>query len=176
MEQNSMELEALLQQRYSCRSFDPKRTVETEKIEALMAAATLAPSACNMQPYCFEVVQGPKMNQLNQMRNWYLAPALIFGCYTDKGSHWVRACDHQDFRLFDLGLSMMALALKATELGLDSCFIGSFDGSRVKEILGLQGEQPQIALAVGYAAPGTVPGDMHFTRKQGDDLFHLHLD
>ncbi len=44
--------------RQSCRSYDPCRVVEKEKIDAILAAARLAPSACNGQPYHFTVCRG----------------------------------------------------------------------------------------------------------------------
>ena len=44
--------------RQSCRSYDPSRAVEKEKIEAVLNAARLSPSACNGQPYHFTVCRG----------------------------------------------------------------------------------------------------------------------
>ena len=44
--------------RQSCRSYDPCRVVEKEKIEAVLEAARLSPSACNGQPYHFTVCRG----------------------------------------------------------------------------------------------------------------------
>ena len=44
--------------RQSCRSYDTERPVEQEKLDAVLEAARLAPSACNAQPYHFTVCRG----------------------------------------------------------------------------------------------------------------------
>ena len=53
-----MNFTEIAQQRQSCRSYDPTRTVEEEKLSAILAAARLAPSACNGQPYHITVCKG----------------------------------------------------------------------------------------------------------------------
>ena len=44
--------------RQSCRGYDETRPVEQEKLDAILEAARLAPSACNGQPYKFTVCRG----------------------------------------------------------------------------------------------------------------------
>ena len=59
-----MDFEGLTQARYSCRKYDPDRGVETEKIDRILEAARLAPSACNGQPYHLTVCQGESARAL----------------------------------------------------------------------------------------------------------------
>ena len=49
--------------RQSCRSYDPDRPVEQEKLNAILEAARLAPSACNGQPYHLTVCRGEKAKE-----------------------------------------------------------------------------------------------------------------
>ena len=44
--------------RQSCRSYDENRQVEQEKLDAILEAVRLAPSACNGQPYHLTVCRG----------------------------------------------------------------------------------------------------------------------
>ena len=44
--------------RQSCRRYDPDRPVEQEKLDAILEAVRLAPSACNGQPYHLTVCRG----------------------------------------------------------------------------------------------------------------------
>ncbi len=165
-------LDRLLNERYSCRSFDPSRAVAPHLLELTLESATLAPSACNLQPYHFEVVTGATMTAVAALRNFYGARALIIGTFDAHNTGYVSA-QGQEFRLFDLGLALMAAALKATELGLASCFIGSLPIKELKAELKLSSE-PVIALALGYAAPDAAPSDNHFKRRRGSELYTLH--
>lgn len=53
-----MNFTEIAEQRQSCRSYDPARAVEGEKLDAILATARLAPSACNGQPYHITVCKG----------------------------------------------------------------------------------------------------------------------
>ena len=53
-----MNFTEIAQRRYSCRKYDPTREVEQEKIDAIVEAARLSPSACNGQPYHITVCKG----------------------------------------------------------------------------------------------------------------------
>ena len=53
-----MDFLKIAQTRQSCRSYDETREVEREKLDAVLEAARLAPSACNSQPYHFTVCTG----------------------------------------------------------------------------------------------------------------------
>ena len=48
----------IAENRQSCRSYDPAKAVEKEKLDAILKAAQLAPSACNGQPYKITVCTG----------------------------------------------------------------------------------------------------------------------
>ena len=169
---STLNLDRLLEERYSCRSFDHKRAVSPHFLELLLAAAAKAPSACNLQPYHFEVVTGDTLTQVARLRNFYCASALIIGAFDEQNPGYVSA-QGQEFRLFDLGLALMAAALKATELGLGSCFIGSLPVKELKSQLKLSTE-PVIALALGYPTADAVPSENHEKRRSGPDLYTIY--
>ena len=53
-----MNFTEIAQARYSCRSYEADRPVEAEKLQAILEAGRIAPSACNGQPYHFTLCQG----------------------------------------------------------------------------------------------------------------------
>lgn len=167
-----LNLDRLLEERYSCRSFDHLRTISPHYLELLLNAAAKAPSACNLQPYHFEVVTGKSLARVERLRNFYGASALIIGAFDAQNPGYVSA-QGQEFRLFDLGLALMAVALKATELGLGSCFIGSLPIKELKATLKLTTE-PIIALALGYPAADAAPRENHELRRTGAELYTWH--
>ena len=169
---STLNLDRLLEERYSCRSFDHQRAISPHYLELLLNAAAKAPSACNLQPYHFEVVTGKALSTVETLRNFYGAPALLIGCF-DPNHPGYTSPHGQDFKLFDLGLALMCAALRATELGLGSCFIGSLPVPELQATLHLEYE-PVIALALGYASPNAVPSDQHFTRRRGLDLYTVY--
>lgn len=169
---STLDFERLLQQRYSCRAFERTRPLTPHYIELIMEALTCAPSACNLQPYHFAVVTGQALSTVETLRNFYGAPALLIGCF-DPNHPGYTSPQGQDFKLFDLGLALLCAALRATELGLGSCFIGSLPVAELKAALHLEYE-PVIALALGYARPDAAPSDQHFTRRRGPELYTVY--
>lgn len=169
---STLDLERLLQRRYSCRAFERTRPLTPHYIELIMDALTYAPSACNLQPNHFEVVTGQALSTVETLRNFYGAPALLIGCF-DPNHPGYTSPHGQDFKLFDLGLALMCAALRATELGLGSCFIGSLPVTELQAALHLEYE-PVIALALGYARPDAAPSDQHFTRRRGPELYTVY--
>ncbi|MDT3662179.1 MAG: nitroreductase family protein [Anaerobiospirillum sp.] len=168
----TINLDRLLEDRYSCRSFEHKRAISLHCLELLLSAAAKAPSACNLQPYHFEVITGESLARVERLRNFYGASALIIGSFDPQNPGYVSA-QGQEFRLFDLGLALMTIALKATELGLDSCFIGSLPVKELKATLKLTTD-PVIALALGYPAADAAPSENHELRRTGAKLYTIY--
>ena len=59
-----MNFTEIAQARQSCRKYDAERAVEKEKLDAILRAARLAPSACNSQPYHLTVCTGEKAKEV----------------------------------------------------------------------------------------------------------------
>jgi nitroreductase len=153
----------ILKNRRSVRAFDP-RPIPQEHLLAICEAARWAPSACNSQTWRFVAVQDRSRIQAlcrQAMRpvvpNRWLAqaPLVIAGCsqldiISNRIGSTVTGIEY--YRI-DLGIAMEHMVLKATELGLGSCWIGWFDERQVKAILKIPRRiKVSALLAIGYAA------------------------
>jgi nitroreductase len=162
-----MKLDQILNTRRSVRSFDSK-PVNKKDITSIIEAARLSPSACNSQTWRFIFVTRREIIRKichEAMRpiipNKWLeqAPLVIVGCsQLDVIANRIGArVTGIEYYQIDLGIAMEHMVLKATELGLGTCWIGWFDEACVKTILGIP---PKIKisalLAVGY--PKEAPG------------------
>ena len=142
-----MNFREICEKRQSCRSFDPSRTVEKEKLDACLEAARLAPSAYNSQPYRMWAVTGEKAKLIADYG--YSGVGKFCGdCFTyvvfteDDYSPAAKAGSEakgMDFRSIDLGIASAYLTAEATEKGLDSCIMVSLgyrrpdDSQRIKK-------------------------------------------
>jgi nitroreductase len=146
-----------IQKRYSCRAYQQK-PLEQEKLDQLFEAARLAPSAKNTQDWRFVVVTDYQIKQqLAQTTNrpdvFGKAGAIIAAC---SNSDYVMRCG-QPIAPIDIAIALEHIALQATELGLGTCWIGSFETEKVRTILVIPDDIQIIELmSVGY--PADTPG------------------
>lgn len=145
-------LEAI-RRRYSCRAYQD-RPIEQEKLHSIFEAARLAPSAKNMQDWRFVVVTDKEVKRklaeaANNQRFLENAAAIIVAC---SSSDDVMRCG-QAIGPIDVAIALEHICLQATELGLATCWIGSFYPEKVRPILGIPADIAIIELmAVGYPA------------------------
>lgn len=161
-----MHLDDILARRQSIRSFLP-RCVDRQDILAIGEAARMAPSACNSQTWRFIAVTNPDtIRQIctEAMRpvipNRWLAeaPLVMVGCsQLDIVANRIGTrISGIEYYQIDIGIAMEHMVLKATDLGLGSCWIGWFSESRVKKILEIPNRiKVSAMLAIGY--PRKVP-------------------
>ena len=145
-------LEAI-RKRYSCRAYADK-PIEKEKLDAVLEAARLAPSAKNLQDWRFVVVTDKEQKQnvagcTNRPEIFSKAGAILAGCSnTDE----VMRCG-QPAGPIDVAIALEHIALQAAELGLGTCWIGSFDEPKVRRLLGVpQGIRIIELMTLGYPA------------------------
>ena len=150
-------LEAI-RKRYSCRSYQ-QRPVEKEKLDNVFEAARLAPSAKNLQDWRFVVVTDKqKKRQVADTTNrpdvFVKAGAIIAAC---SNSDFVMKCG-QPVAPIDVAIALEHISLQATELGLATCWIGSFETEKVRAILEIpEGVAIIELMALGYPANGRRP-------------------
>lgn len=154
-----MEFLELVERRYSCRAFQPKE-VEREKLDAVLEAARLAPSAVNLQPWKFYVVTSAEvLRSLHSVyaREWFQsAPACIVACGNHAAS-WKRS-DGKDHCDIDVAIAAEHMVLAAAELGLGSCWVCNFDVAKCASILQLPDDlEPIVMIPIGYAADEAKP-------------------
>lgn len=143
----------VIRKRYSCRAYQHK-SVEPEKLQTILEAARLAPSARNFQDWRFVVVtESETRRQVAETTNrpdvFEKAGAIIAAC---SNSDYVMRCG-QAIGPIDVAIALEHICLQATELGLGTCWIGSFDPDKVRQILGIPDDIAVIELmTIGYPA------------------------
>ena len=145
-------LEAI-RRRYSCRAYQDK-PIEQEKLAQVFEAARLAPSAKNLQDWRFVAVRDKEKKRqvaesTNQPEVFGKAGVIIAAC---SNSDYVMRCG-QAVGPIDVAIALEHICLQATELGLATCWIGSFETEKVRRILGIPQDVAIIELmALGYPA------------------------
>lgn len=152
----------IAQARQSCRAYDESRTVEPEKLNAVLEAARLAPSACNGQPYHFTICRGEKAKAVaaavsGMGMNKFAAQAPVLIVVSEKP--YVKSAalgarvKGNDYRSIDIGIAAAYLTAEATTQGLASCILGWLDDGKIRDICGL--DQPvRLVITLGYAKEG----------------------
>ena len=148
-----MDVAQAIRTRCSCRNYQD-RPVEQEKLLAVLEAARQAPSAKNLQDWRFVVVTDRQTKKklaaaANNQTFLENAGAIIIACTV---SDHVMRCG-QAVGPIDVAIALEHMCLQATELGLATCWIGSFYPDRVRPIVGIPENVAIIELlALGYPA------------------------
>lgn len=149
--------------RQSCRSYDENREVENEKLNAVLEAARLAPSACNGQPYHITVCRGSAAREVALLTrgmggmNKFAVQAPVMLVLSEmpyvKSAALGAKVKNNDYRSMDIGIAAAYLTAEAAAQGLSTCILGWFDDGKVRAICGL--EQPvRLVITLGYAKEG----------------------
>jgi nitroreductase len=149
----------LISARYSVRAYKSD-AVEEEKLQQVLQAARLAPTADNRQPFKIIVVQTQnKEMELRKVynREWFTqAPLVLCACGIPRLS-WVRR-DQRRYLDVEVAIVMDHLILAATDLGLGTCWIADFNAAAAREVLRLPDEiEPLIFTPLGYPADAPRP-------------------
>ena len=162
--------------RQSCRSYDENRSVEQEKLDAILEALRLAPSACNGQPYHVTVCRGQVAKEVaaataSMGLNKFAAQAPIMLVLSEMP--YVRTAamgakvKGNDYRSIDIGIAAAYMTAEATAQGLDTCMLGWFNDKKIRALCGL--EYPvRLVITLGYAKEGDPLRKK--VRKEMDDL------
>ena len=146
--------------RQSCRKYDPTRPVEPEKLEAVLEAARLSPSACNGQPYHLTVCRGDAAQAVAKATqglgiNTFATEAPVLVVISEMPYSKTAALGAKmkgnDYRSIDIGIAAAYLTAEAAAQGLGTCILGWLDDRKIREICGL--EHPvRLVVTVGYPA------------------------
>ena len=154
----------IAQIRQSCRSYDEGREVEQEKLEAILEAARLAPSACNGQPYRITVCRGQAAKDValacrGMGMNKFAVQAPV--CIVLSEMPYVKSAamgarvKNNDYRSIDIGIGTAYLTAEASAQGLSTCILGWLDDGKIREICDLQ-YPVRLVITLGYAKEGDV--------------------
>ena len=154
-----MDFMKIAENRQSCRSYCDQ-PVEKEKLDAILRAARLAPSACNGQPYQITVctgenaklvaaaTQGMGMNKFASQ-----APVLLVISEMPyvKSAALGAKVKGNDYRSIDIGIVAAYLTAEATAQGLGTCILGWLDDQKIRDICDLK-YPVRLVITLGYAA------------------------
>ena len=157
-----MNFTQIAENRQSCRSYDPVKAVEEEKLEAILKAARLAPSACNSQPYQITVCKGDTAKAvaaacagvgINKFAPQAPVQLVISEMPYSKSAALGAKLKKNDYRSIDIGILAAYITAEATAQGLGTCILGWLDDRKIREICDLQ-HPVRLVITLGYAGEG----------------------
>ena len=156
-----MDFISIAKQRFSVRSYTD-RPVEQEKLDRILEAAHVAPTAANLQPVRLIVVQSEEgLAKIGQAANLYGAPLAIIVC-ADHEKAWVRPFDGKQTGDIDASILTDHMMLQAAELGLGSVWICYFKPDVISREFNLPAHlEPVNILAVGYGSEEAADPERH---------------
>ena len=149
----------IAQTRQSCRSYDPARPVEQEKLDAVLEAVRLAPSACNGQPYHLTVCRDEKALEvakgtMGMGMNKFAAQAPVLIVISEEPYVKTAALGAKlkgiDYRSIDIGIAAAYLTAEAAAQGLSTCILGWIDDEKIRKACGTKGKT-HLVITLGYA-------------------------
>ena len=162
-----MEFKEVIKARYSCKKYSD-RQVEKEKLDAILNAGRLAPTAKNLQEQHIYVLQSPetlaKIDAVTPCR--YGAPTVLVVAF-DKNNVFTYPGGKRDSGIEDATIVATHMILAAADEGVDSCWINFLDPEKLAEVLELpENEEVLMVMDLGYAAEGAGPLPNHRNRKE----------
>lgn len=164
---NGNDLLNLIHQRQSDRAYLDK-PVEEEKLQRILEAGRLAPSACNAQPWKFIVINEPELK--NKIADCTSSKVLGMNHFTKQApihiviieekanftSNAGSLIKNKKFPLIDIGIAAEHICLQAAAEGLGTCMLGWFDEPKVKKLLNIpKSKRVPLIITLGYPAQET---------------------
>lgn len=165
-----MEFIELVKNRYSCKNFSGKK-VEKEKLDIILEAGRLAPTAKNNQIQRIYVARSKdaliKIDELTPCR--YKAPLVLLVAF-DESEAFVYPGGKYNTGVEDATIVASHMVLAAASLGVDSCWVNLFDPDKAHEKFSLPKNKKIVAMIdLGYANDGVKPLENRFKRKNIDE-------
>ncbi len=153
----------LIKLRQSDRKYSDK-PVEKEKVDRILEAGRMAPSACNAQPWKFIVVDNPEL--LGKLAEAASAKLLGMNMFVSQAPLMIvivrespnfsskigATIKNKDYSLIDIGIASENICLQAKAEGIGSCMLGWFDEMMVKNILEIpRSKRVELIITLGYS-------------------------
>ena len=153
----------LITSRQSNRKYSDK-PVEKEKLERIVEAGRMAPSACNAQPWKFVVVTdselivriaeaaSAKLTGMNSFVDQAPVILVIVREQPNMSSKVGGTIKNKDYSLIDIGIAAENICLQARAEGIGSCIIGWFDERQLKKLLSIpRPKRVELIITLGYS-------------------------
>ena len=122
-----MEFKEVIRERFSCKEYDG-RQIDKEKLDAILEAGRLAPTAKNLQEQHIYVLRSPdavaKFDEVSPCR--YNAPTVLVIAF-DKNNVFTYPGQKHDSGREDASIVATHMILAAKDEGVESCWINFFD-------------------------------------------------
>lgn len=168
-----MDFLSLAKQRCSVRKYK-KDAVEKEKLDMLLEAARVAPTAANMQSHRLLIVSSNEgLKKLAKGVNYHGAPLAIIVC-GDHSNVFVRPFDKKDMVSVDATIVADHIVLEAEDLGLSTCWLTYFEPAIIRKEFHIPNNlEPVAIIALGYADTAKSSKDRHLSdRKAVEDFVY----
>ncbi len=161
-----MEFKEVIKNRYSCKKYSDK-PVEEGKLQAILEAGRLAPTAKNLQEQRVYVLKSEealaKIDKVTPCR--YGAPMVLVVAF-DRTNVYTYPGEKRTSGVEDATIVATHMILAAADEGVDSCWLNRLDPDELAKELGLpENEEILMVMDLGYAAEGAGPLANHFSRK-----------
>lgn len=164
---NGEKLLELIKSRQSDRRYS-EQPVEPEKLERVLEAGRMAPSACNSQPWKFVSVTEASLiksvaeaasAKLLGMNTFVTQSPVIIVIVREKANFSSKigaTIKNKDYSLIDIGIAAQNICLQAKAEGLGSCMIGWFDENMVRKLLSIpRTKRVELLITIGYSLSDT---------------------
>ncbi|MCK5857489.1 MAG: nitroreductase family protein [Bacteroidales bacterium] len=154
----------LVKKRQSVRKYVLEKPIEAEKLDRILEAAQLAPSASNSQPWTFIVVNEPELTlkvakatrgTLIGINKFVAQAPLLIVMVIEKPKITTQiggTIKNKEYPLIDIGIAAEHMCLQAEEDGIGSCMLGWFDENRIKKLLNIPLKKTiGLVISFGYA-------------------------
>jgi nitroreductase len=159
----------LAKDRYSVRKFSDKK-VEQEKLDLILEAGRIAPTAVNFQPQRILVIKSEEsLEKLKSCTIYHFhAPMALLVCY-DTNVSWKRPYDKEDMGVVDASIITTQMMLQAADLGLGTTWVGHFDPEAIRSAFEIPDFLIPVALLpLGYPREDCIPHKLHGIRHDMD--------
>ena len=166
-----MDFLELAKDRYSVRKF-LSREVEQEKIDKILEAGNVAPTACNFQPQVIYVIKSSRgLEKLQKCKFSHFGETLAFLICYDEKKCWFRSFDNKPSGEIDASIVATHMMIEAWNEGIGSTWIMHFDPEAIKTEFDIPTNViPVCLLVMGYADSTYQPSKLHFENKDKKDI------
>lgn len=153
--------------RYSVRKFS-ERIIEEEKIEKILEAAKISPTACNNSPQVIYVLKSKEaIEKLQKCKYSHFGETLAFIIGYDKTKCWVREFDNKDSGEVDASIVTTHMMLEASSLGIGSTWVMHYIPEALRKEFNIPDNFVDTAILVmGYPNVDASPSKSHFEKKE----------
>ena len=165
-----MKYDDIVKERYSVRKFKDN-IVEKEIVNKILECGRLAPTAGCENPVIVYNLNESQILKLKEATKYTFGAKNMFLICYDSDISYKREQDGLNFGIQDAAIITTHMMLKITDLGLGSCWVGSFYPEKISSIFNLDKNiVPASLLPFGYIREDSIPSNYHYDRRSMDEF------